>query len=67
MPSTRSRDATRRPSAGRRIHVQKRDPGAYIGRLPERTPEPTPAGPPEGQGASNQDRDERQPQAIESR
>jgi hypothetical protein len=44
MPSTRSRDATRRSGGSRRPHTQKRDPGAYIGRLPERATETIPGG-----------------------
>ena len=39
MPTTRSLDATRRNAFGRHASQPKRDPGAYIGRLPERAPE----------------------------
>jgi hypothetical protein len=45
MPTTRALDATRRNSFGRRSAQPKRDPGAYIGRLPERATETLPDGP----------------------
>ncbi|HEY2888421.1 MAG TPA: hypothetical protein VGJ17_07380 [Candidatus Limnocylindrales bacterium] len=41
---TRSLDATRRNQSGRRSTQPKRDPGAYIGRLPERAAETIPGG-----------------------
>lgn len=42
MPATRSFDPVRRNQLGRRQSQPKRDPGAYIGRLPERTTETLP-------------------------
>jgi hypothetical protein len=44
MPSTRSLDAARRSQPGRRRSQPKHDPGAYIGRLPERATETIPGG-----------------------
>jgi hypothetical protein len=44
MPTTRSLDATRRGGLRRRTGQPKRDPGAYIGRLPERATETIPDG-----------------------
>ena len=44
MPASRSLEAARRSPPGRREHPPKRDPGAYIGRLPERPAETIPDG-----------------------
>jgi hypothetical protein len=44
MPQSRFRDSGRGPQAPRRQNQPKRDPGAYIGRLPERETETIPGG-----------------------
>jgi hypothetical protein len=44
MPPSRFRESSRPPQAPRRAGQPKNDPGAYIGRLPERAAETIPGG-----------------------
>jgi hypothetical protein len=44
MPPSRFRESSRGPQAPRRPSQPKQDPGAYIGRLPERATETIPDG-----------------------